>query len=42
MDGIRYAVMGAWRWLKYWLPKGEPEEVLINPLYQEDEEDDNF
>lgn len=26
MDAIRYAVMGAWKWLKRWLPMEEQEE----------------
>ena len=40
MDAIRYAVMGAWRWLKYWLPEEGREEEWINPLDREDEYDD--
>ncbi len=27
MDAIRYAVMGAWKRMKYWLPRGETEEL---------------
>ncbi len=27
MDAIRYAVMGAWKRMKYWLPRGEAEEL---------------
>ena len=27
MDAIRYAVMGAWDKIKYWLPIEEAEEV---------------
>ena len=42
MDAIRYAVMGAWRWLKHWLPADEKEDAWINPLDQEDDYDDNI
>lgn len=40
MDAIRYAVMGAWRWLKHWLPEDRPEEEWINPMDREDDYDD--
>jgi hypothetical protein len=39
MDAIRYAVMGAWRWLKQWLPEDEKEDPWINPLDREDDDD---
>ena len=42
MDAIRYACMGAWRWLKHWLPADEKEDAWINPLDQEDDYDDNI
>ena len=29
MDAIRYCVMGAWKRLKYWLPKDETEEIDV-------------
>lgn len=40
MDAIRYAVMGAWRWLKHWLPEDEKEDSWVNPVDREDEDDD--
>lgn len=40
MDAIRYAVMGAWKWLKGWLPKDEKEDPWVNPLDREDDNDD--
>ena len=40
MDAIRYAVMGAWRWLKSWLPEDEKEEEWKNPIDMEDDYDD--
>lgn len=42
LDSVRYMVCGAWKWLKHWLPEEEVPEDYINPLYQEDEEDDNI
>ena len=40
MDAIRYAVCGAWKWLKHWLPETEKEEKWVNPLDREDDDDD--
>lgn len=42
MDAIRYAVMGAWRWLKHWLPEEDREEEWVNPLDREDDYDDDI
>ena len=42
MDAIRYACMGAWRWLKNWLPKDEADDRWINPLDREDDYDDDI
>lgn len=36
VDGIRYAVMGAWDRVKHWLPRDiEKSVVMENPLYRE-------
>lgn len=40
MDAIRYAVMGAWKWLKQWLPSEVQADDWINPLDREDDDDD--
>lgn len=39
MDAIRYAVMGAWKWLKQWLPSEAQADDWINPLDREDDDD---
>lgn len=41
MDAIRYAVMGAWRWIKRWLPEEtEKEEELESVIDKETEQDE--
>lgn len=40
MDANRYAVMGAWKKIKRWLPEDEKEEEWRNPLDRE--EDDEY
>lgn len=42
MDAIRYAVMGAWRWIKHWLPEDEKEQDPLDGLRldQGDSDDD--
>ena len=42
MDAIRYAVMGAWRWTKHWLPAEAAENEWKNPLDREDEDYDDI
>lgn len=40
MDAIRYAVMGAWKWIKRWLPEDiEKDEKLETVLDREDEDE---
>lgn len=41
MDAIRYAVMGAWKKIKHWLPKDDLEKTWENPL-DKDEVDDEY
>lgn len=39
-DALRYKVMGAWKWIKRWLPEEEKQEEYINPLNKEYDEDE--
>lgn len=40
MDAIRYAVMGAWKKIKHWLPKDDFEKTWENPLDREEVDDE--
>lgn len=42
MDAIRYCVMGAWKRLKYWLPKDETEEIDVCDISRKEVEDDEY
>ena len=42
MDAIRYCVMGAWKRLKYWLPKDETEEIDVCDISRKEIEDDEY
>ena len=42
MDAIRHCVMGAWKRLKYWLPKDETEEIDVCDISRKEVEDDEY
>lgn len=37
-DALRYAVMGAWLYIKRWIPQDEKPEEYVNPINREDDE----
>ena len=39
-DALRYAVMGAWLYIKRWIPQDEKPEEYANPINREDDENE--
>lgn len=39
-DALRYAVMGAWLYIKCWIPQDEKPEEYVNPINREDDENE--